>query len=173
MFEARYFFPLVFLLSAFFTVVSFIKFKKYFSNKHQFECPAQTTNFRFLAPFVKRFEIAIKRPYLLGVVPFDARFEILNPSNRPLRVFHRVSIREQRKDLSGNRIVPVAEFEITEPGEHILLNHSKQKFKEKDMLLIGPKSDSNIIWIVLGLIISSMFSISAFVISVLVWSGNL
>jgi hypothetical protein len=173
MLEANYFFPLVFLFSALVLTFCVWQLIRHYSVKHTFEYPALDATCRFYPGSANTFQIAIKRPYLDGVIPLNARFKIMNPSQEKVAVFHRVSISEQRKDLSGNRIVPVGEFEVKEAGEHVLINQNQDKFHSTDVIVIAPKNSSRIFWLILATLLSSVFSAGALVLTILFWSGQI
>ncbi len=171
MLEAHYFFPLVFLLSASLVAISIKLALTYVFSKQRFECPATSPSFGFLVSGSQQFEIAIKRPYLQGVIPFNTRFEIRSPNEGKLSVMHRVSISEQRRDFSGNRIVPVAQFHAKGSGEHTLINQNMDKLNPNDVIMIGPKNPIKAIVIILGLVISAFLAVGSLILSVMFWIG--
>src|SRR5205085_6785073 len=87
------------------------------------------------------YEIDVKSPYLFGAIPTSAIFLITNSKKKSeISVVQSVNLFSQRKNLSGERVVPVAEFTVTETGNYQFQNLNPERFREKDKLLITPKT---------------------------------
>jgi hypothetical protein len=74
-------------------------------------------------------------------MPFELSLEITALADkRKVTVTQALNLLSQRRNLSGERVVPLAEFEALHTGSYQLTNHSAEALKANDRLLIAPKT---------------------------------
>lgn len=114
------------------------------------------------------YEIAVKRPSLFGIIPSNITFRLVELKTKTeIPVYHRVNLFSQRKNMAGERIVPVSEFKVSEIGSYQLENFNPEKFKEKDKFLITPKTGSKGFLLIFAILFSAMLFIGGTVLTVL------
>lgn len=114
------------------------------------------------------YEIAVKRPYLFGVIPTSISFHLVDLKTKAdVPVFQSVNLFSQRKNMSGERIVPISEFKADETGSYKLMNLNPEKFKEKDKFLITPKTGSKGFLLIFAVLFSAILFIGGSVMTIL------
>jgi hypothetical protein len=120
------------------------------------------------------FEIAYKRPSLTGVIPTDCHFEVKRDSDQhEVQVYQKVNLLGMRKDMSGSRVVPVAEFSIAHPGTYTLRMTGSVNYKNGDKIMITAKSGSKGFMAIFVIIISAIATIAGLVLSILAWMNKI
>ena len=120
------------------------------------------------------YEIAVKRPSLVGVIPTNINFQLLEVGNQNKIIVRKaLNLFSQRKDLAGNRIVPISEFTISSLGEYELLNSESTKFNEKDKLVIMPKTGIRGLFLIFAILFSAILAIGGLVLTVLAFTNRL
>jgi hypothetical protein len=114
------------------------------------------------------YEIAYKRPALFGVIPTGIVFTLDRQSDgKRIMVSPKLSVFGSRKDMSGNRIVPVAEFSIDISGDYQLLIPEIQGRKEADKLIVTEKTGSQGFLMIFAILLSAIATIAGLVLSIL------
>ena len=120
------------------------------------------------------FEIAYKRSSITGVIPSDCHFKLKRESDKhEVAVSKNVNLLSMRKDLSGNRVVPVAEFNIEQPGSYTLRVTESVDYKAGDKILITAKTGSKGFVAIFAITISAIATMAGLVLSVLAWMNKL
>ncbi|GAB3543666.1 hypothetical protein [Spirosoma fluminis] len=128
------------------------------------EQSALAATFRFDLPKPGVYEVAVKRASIFGVIPRNNSFQINELlSNQPIAVDNYAFLTSKRTDMSGHRIVPVAEFTIEQPGSFQLANPATAQFTQTDTLLIAPKAGVKGVLLILATVFTSILFISGFV----------
>lgn len=139
-----------------------------YNNPNSLEFSALLPSTTFEIKEIGMYEIAVKRPYLFGVIPSVLNLHVVELKTRAeIPVVHAVNLFSQRKNLSGERIVPVSEFNAAQIGTYQLQNLSTEKFKEKDKLLITPKTGVTGFLLIFAILISAFLFIGGTVMTVL------
>ncbi len=114
------------------------------------------------------YEITVKRSSIFGMVPTNNSLQVSDLKyGKTIAVESYSLLLGGRKDMSGNRIVPIAEFVIDQPGSFQLLNPATANFNESDTLLIVPKPGFKAIRLILSTVFSGILFISGLVFSIL------
>ncbi|MFD2570802.1 hypothetical protein ACFSUS_09175 [Spirosoma soli] len=128
---------------------------------------AQSAAFDFDIKAPGVYEIAVKRPSILGLIPKNNSFRIRDlQTGETIVVGTYIFSSSKRTDIAGHRTVSVGEFTIKYPGSFRLENFSTSTFKENDQLLIGPKPVGGVLMI-LATVFSGVFFIVGLVFSIL------
>lgn len=132
------------------------------------EKAALSPSFQFDLAKEGTYEIAVKRSTLFGAIPRNNSFRIDDLTNhRLVTVLNYSFLTTKRTDVSGNRIVPVAEFSINQPGTFQLTNQTQDNFTDTDQLLITPKSTGKTVITILAILFSAFVFLSGFVLFIL------
>ena len=165
-------FPAIFLAGAYFLFRSISRIVQVYAGA-KIEFSAKTASNAIKIDRVGDYEIAYKRPSLIGVIPANCIFTLVKDADQhELRVVSALNMLGMRKDMSGNRVVPIAEFNITEPGAYTLHITESVSFKEGDKLLITAKMGSKGFLAIFAIIISAIATIAGFVLSMLAWMNE-
>jgi len=114
------------------------------------------------------YEIALKRPSLFGIMPSKLSLEITALDNkRKVPVIPALNLLSQRRNLSGERVVPLAEFEALNTGSYQLTNHSAEALKENDRLLVTPKTGAKGFALIFAILFSAILFIGGLVLTLL------
>ncbi|MGA0555765.1 hypothetical protein ACO2Q8_03875 [Larkinella sp. VNQ87] len=114
------------------------------------------------------YEIAVKRPSLTGIIPTSIPFQLAEVSTgKTIVVQAFVNLLSQRRDMSGHRIVPIAEFTIEQAGTYRLTNPAIDRFKDKDKLIIMPKTGSQGFLLIFAILFSAILLIGGLVLFIL------
>lgn len=113
------------------------------------------------------YEIAVKRPYTLGLIPTNLSLQLISEDNSPIVINKNLNLFGQRKNMSGDRIVPVAEFEVQQSGKYIFNNQDTGKFKEKDKLTISPKTGARGFLLIFAILFSALLFIGGLVMTII------
>ena len=120
------------------------------------------------------YEIAYKRPSLTGAIPTNCAFKLTaDADQRELNVISAANLLGMRKDMSGNRIVPVASFHIERTGTYTLHTTGSISFKEGDQLLITAKTGTKGFLTIFAIILSAIATIAGLVLSILAFMNKL
>ncbi|SKB74246.1 hypothetical protein [Dyadobacter psychrophilus] len=160
-------FPALFLTGVYFLIKSIGRIVQVYAGP-KIEFPARTGSSQLKIDQSGDYEIAYKRPSLTGVIPTNCEFKLTEDADqRELKVISSVNLLGMRKDMSGNRVVPVASFKIERPGTYTLCTTESAGFKEGDKLLITTKSGTKGFWAILAIAISGIATIAGLVLSIL------
>ncbi|GAB3905630.1 hypothetical protein GCM10028803_36770 [Larkinella knui] len=132
------------------------------------EWSAQLPEFDFALKDPGAYEIAVKRPSSTGIIPTGIPFQLSDLSGGktvPVRAF--VNLLSQRKDMSGNRIVPIAEFAIEQPGNYRITHPAMERFKANDKLIVMPKTGSKGFLMIFAVLFSAFLFIGGLVLFLL------
>lgn len=166
-------FPVLFIAGFYFLIKSIGRIIAIYSGK-KIEFSASETS--VVCKLDKRgtYEIAYKRPALLGTIPTDIAFAFSSQSDgKEIIVSRTVNVLGSRKDMSGNRIVPVAEFTIDASGDYRLLIPEIQGRKERDKLIITEKTGSKGFLIIFAILFSAIVTIAGLVLSILAFLNKI
>ena len=156
------------ILGLFLLIKSISKMLALYNNPNRVEFSALLPSVNFEIKQIGMCEIAVKRPAFFGVIPTHLNLRLLNMnSNLEIAVHQSVNLFSQRNSMSGERIVPVSEFTVTETGSYQLQNLNPEKFKENDKLLITPKTGAQGFFLIFAIIFSAILFIGGTVFSVL------
>lgn len=110
------------------------------------------------------YEISVKRTSIVGVIPKINSFQVSNRQNgESVTVDHYNFLLSKRTDMAGNRIVPIAELTISQPGSFRLLNPATDRFTETDKLVLQPKAEFKGILMIIATVFSSLTFIGGLV----------
>ncbi|MCF2492680.1 hypothetical protein [Dyadobacter chenhuakuii] len=166
-------FPALFLTGAYFLFRSITRIVQVYAGP-KIEFSAKTATNTIKIDQGGDYEIAYKRPSLTGVIPSNCTFTLIKDADqREWQVVSALNMLGMRKDLSGNRVVPIAEFNIAEPGTYTLRTTESVSFKEGDRLLITAKTGSKGFLAIFAIIISGIATIAGLVLSILAWTNRL
>ena len=114
------------------------------------------------------YEIAVKRPSLFGIIPTAVTFQLQDlKTEADIPVVRSVNLLSQRKNMSGERIVPIAEFTANETGSYRLNNHNPEMFREHDKFLVTPKTGAEGFLLIFAILFSAILFIGCTVITIL------
>ncbi|WAC13741.1 hypothetical protein [Dyadobacter pollutisoli] len=120
------------------------------------------------------YEIAYKKPAIFGTIPTHIAFQMhRQPDGKEILVSRRVNVFGSRKDMSGNRIVPVAEFTIDVPGDYRLLIPEIQGGKDRDKLIIKEKTGLKGFLMIFAILFSAIATIAGLVLSILAFLNKI
>jgi len=120
------------------------------------------------------YEIAYRRPALLGIIPTQVLYKLISLSDgRHFDVTNVTNHLGSRKDMTGSRIVPVAEFNIDAQGIYRLTVGQLPEIKKGDGLVIMKKTGSKGFLMIFAIIVSAMATIAGLVLSVLTFLGKI
>ncbi|WP_138994807.1 hypothetical protein [Larkinella sp. C7] len=132
------------------------------------EDSALVPDFEFPLKQPGAYEIAVKRPSLTGIIPTDIPFEMSDlMTGKTVAVHAFVNLLGQRKDGSGSRIIPIAEFTIEQEGRFKLINPQTGRFKERDSLIVMPKTGSQGFLMIFAVLFSAILFIGGLVLFIL------
>jgi hypothetical protein len=137
----KFLFPLLFFAGFYFLIKSIGRILAVYSGK-KIEFPANEAS--VICKFSKpgTYEIAYKRRTILGVVPTDVAFTFSRqPDGTDIIISKAVNVLGSRKDMSGNRIIPVAEFSIAVSGNYEL-NIPEIRPERKATSFLSPKKQA-------------------------------
>jgi hypothetical protein len=156
------------IVGLFLLVKSVSKMISVYSNPNSVEFPATLAKTSFQIKEAGMYEIAVKRPALFGIIPTNISFRLIAiDNNTPVTVNRSLNLFSQRKNMSGERIVPIAEFKAEKNGEFQLENLDIEKFKERDKLLITPKTGTKGFFLIFAILFSAILFIGGTVLTVI------
>lgn len=86
------------------------------------------------------YEIAYRRPATWGIMPTGVLYKLVSlPDGKHFDAVNVVNHLASRKDMTGSRIVPVAEFSIGKAGTYQLTVEKLSEIKKGDGLIIMKK----------------------------------
>lgn len=139
-----------------------------YNNPNRVEFSAKLLSSEFEVRASGDYEIAVKRPSLFGIIPHKVTFHVRDlESGTEIRVMQNLNLFSQRKTLSGERVVPVAEFCAGNLGKYELQNLSSSEFKDNDKLVITPKTGAKGFLLIFAILFSAIFFIGGLVMTLL------
>ena len=163
---------IIFLLSGilglFLLIKSISKMVALYNNPNSAEFSALLPSSTFEIKQAGEYEIAVKRPDLFGIIPSNIAFRLVDlKTQNEIPVIQSVNLFSQRKNLSGERIVPISEFKADEMGTYELQNFNPEKFKERDKFLITPKTGAMGFLLIFAILFSAILFIGGTVMGIL------
>ena len=114
------------------------------------------------------YEIAYKRPSVWGAIPTDISFRLIQQrAHKEYPVSKAVNIFGARKDMTGSRIVPVAEFTVDEAHDYELQTIGFYQFENGDEFVISPKTGFKGFFILFAITFSALVAIAGLVFSMM------
>ena len=130
----------------------------------QQEFSATGTTLSFTLPNAGSYEIDVKRSSVTGVIVPGKVFELYEmPEKKPVAITAVSGFLSGRKDMSGNRIVPVARFEISRGGQYEL--HNYNSYRSEDRLVIMPAAGTKGLLMILATVFSGLLTIGGLLLS--------
>lgn len=134
--------------------------------------PATESSHEFELKSAGSYEIVVRRPSVFGVIPHKIKFTVKDlTSHAEIPVTHQLNLLGQRKGLSGDRIVPIAFFEISDSGRYQLNLLDSSLFKKGDRIQVMPKTGSKGFVLIFVILAASILFIGGLVMSVLLFLG--
>ncbi|MEJ7736686.1 MAG: hypothetical protein WKF97_04595 [Chitinophagaceae bacterium] len=131
-----------------------------YNNPHRVECSAREHLNIVTLNQPGMYEIAVKRPYLLGPISGSAFFRLVDlDNNLEIPVEQNLNLLGQRKNMSGDRIVPISQFNINKTGSYQLHNSNPEKYKDRDRFVITPQTGHKGIVLVFAIVGSGILFI--------------
>ncbi|MCF0069061.1 hypothetical protein LZD49_01175 [Dyadobacter sp. CY261] len=128
----------------------------------------------FHLPEPGTYEIAYRRPAMLGIMPTKVSYQLISlPGGKQFDVMNVVNHLGSRKDMSGSRIVPVAEFSIDAPGTFQLTVDQLPEIKKGDGLIIMKKTGAKGFLMIFAILVSAIATIAGLVLSILAFLGKI
>jgi hypothetical protein len=132
------------------------------------EFPANSPSKDFDIDNPGNYEISLKRPFTFKGIKTDMVFRLTNKTTEnELTVVKVLNLLGTRKDLSGNRIIPVAEFAVTEKGLYHIEIVDFPNYRVKDQFIITPKTGGRAVPLIFAIIFSGIATIAGLVLSIL------
>ena len=149
-------------------IKSISKIVALYNNPNTVEFSALLPSVTFEIKQIGMYEIAVKRPSLFGIIPSNIIFHLEEiTTHTEIPVYRSVNLFSQRKNMAGERIVPISEFKVDQVGSYQLENFNPEKFKEKDKVMITPKTGSKGFLLIFAILFSAMLFIGGTVMLVL------
>jgi hypothetical protein len=156
------------IIGLFLLIKSISKMIALYNNPNSVEFSALLPSATFEIKEAGTYEIAVKRPYLFGIIPSDVNFHLVDLKTKAeISVYRSVNLFSQRKNMSGERIVPVSEFKVETVGSYQLDNLNPEKFKERDKFLITPKTGATGFLLIFAILFSAGLFIGGTVLTIL------
>ncbi|MCF0062358.1 hypothetical protein MUK70_02615 [Dyadobacter chenwenxiniae] len=166
-------FPIICITGIYFLFKSIGKIMEVYGGK-KIEFPATSIMDQLELDAAGTFEIAYKRPSLTGIIPSDCHFKLKRHADQQeLKVFNKVNLLGMRKDMSGSRVVPIAEFNLEQPGTYTLRMTESEDYKKGDKIQITAKTGSKGFIAIFAIIISAFATIGGLVLSILAFMNKL
>ncbi|GAB3942832.1 hypothetical protein GCM10028805_08060 [Spirosoma harenae] len=128
------------------------------------EWVAQSPVFDFSLDKTGIYEIAVKRSAIFSAIPRNVSFQVSNrQTGAAIAVDSYTFLNLKRTDMSGNRIVPIAELTFDQPGTFRVLNASTDRFTETDKLMLAPKAGVNGVLLILATVSMGILTIASLV----------
>ena len=141
---------------------------KLYNNPNGVELSALQSSSIFDLHQTGAYEIAVKRRAFFGMMPSKISLSLHEvSSNAEVTVYQKLNVFSQRNTLSGARVVPVSEFQISSTGTYRLNNFDTAKFKEHDTLVITPKTGYKGFLLIFVIISSGILFIGGLVLTLL------
>lgn len=165
-------FPALFLTGVYFLIKSIGRIMQVYAGP-KIEFPAKTGTNKLKIDRPGDYEIAYKRPSLTGSIPTNCSFKLTaDADQRDLDVISSVNLLGMRKDMSGNRIVPVASFNTERADNYTLHTTESASFKEGDQLLITAKTGTSGFLAIFAIVLSGIATIAGLVLSILAFMNK-
>ncbi|GAB4040806.1 hypothetical protein [Spirosoma gilvum] len=145
-------------------VKSVAKLIHVYTDGPRIEWMAQSPIFDFDLAQAGSYEISVKRASVFGRIPTSTAFRVSDRQNGqsiPIAIYGYLT--SKRTDLSGNRIIPIADFTINQPGSFRLHTPDTNRFIDQDKLVLSPKAGIMGVLMILGTVCSSVLSIASLV----------
>lgn len=166
-------FPILCITGIYFLFKSIGKIMDVYGGK-KIEFPATSFMNQLELDAAGAFEIAYRRPSITGVIPSDCHFKLIRHSDKhEVSVSQKVNLLGMRKDMSGNRVVPIADFNIEQPGTYTLRMTESVDYKAGDKIIITAKTGSKGFLAIFAIIISAIATIAGLVLSILAFMSKL
>lgn len=166
-------FPLVFIAGLWFLIRSIGRIIEIYGGKKvTLALDRPLPDFQLSEP--GEYEIAYRRPALLGIMPTKVLYKLVSlPDGRHFEVTNVINHLGSRKDMTGSRIVPVAEFSISNTGTYRLIIEQLPEIKKGDGLIIMKKTGSKGFLMIFAIIVSAIATIGGLVMSILSFLGKI
>ncbi|MCE7065966.1 hypothetical protein [Dyadobacter sp. CY326] len=166
-------FPILFITGVYFLIKSIGRIMQVYGGpKTEFSANAIENVIKFSE--AGDYEIAYKRPSINGVIPTNWSFELIRESDKKeLLVWGIVNPLGMRKDMSGNRVVPIATFFIDHPGSYTLHTTESVGYKDGDKLLVTAQSGSKGFIAIFAILLSAIATIAGLVLSILAFMNKI
>ncbi|EKD42093.1 MAG: hypothetical protein ACD_73C00333G0004 [uncultured bacterium] len=156
------------ILGLFFLIKSILRTVALYNNPNSVEFFTLLPSLTFEIKQIGMYEIAVKCPYWFAMLPTGIKFRLVNlKTNTEIPIVQKLNFFSQRRNMSGDRIFPISEFNVLETGNYQLQNFNTEKFKEKDKFLITPKTGLKGLLLILAIVFSGIFFIGGMVMAVL------
>lgn len=166
-------FPLLFLAGLWFLIRSIGRIIEIYGGK-KIMLPLDKPLPHFQLSEPGEYEIAYRRPAFLGIIPTSVQYQLISvPDGKHFEVTHVVNHLGSRKDMTGSRVVPVAEFTIDATGIYHLTVGQLGEIKKGDGLIIMKKTGSKGFLMIFAIIISAIATIGGLVLSFLAFVGKI
>lgn len=165
--------PIVFLTAFYFLIKLIGRMAALFGGK-KFEFPVTDSTQILDFKDAGLYEVAIKRSATFGAVPGYLRLKITSVAEqKDIAMKPGQNIFGGRKDMSGNRIIPIAVFEIAQSGQYSFQCSDYERLKEDDKITVSATKGDSVLLLILGLVISGALTIAGLVFSILAFTGRL
>ncbi|SEJ20181.1 hypothetical protein SAMN05216327_10759 [Dyadobacter sp. SG02] len=166
-------FPLVFVAGLWFLIRSIGRIIEIYGGKKvSLPLDRPLPDFQLSEPGA--YEIAYRRPAMLGIMPTKVLYRLTSLSDgKHFEATNVVNHLGSRKDMTGSRIVPVAEFSITETGTYRLIVEQLPEIKKGDGLIIMKKTGSKGFLMIFAILASAIATIGGLVLSILAFLGKI
>lgn len=166
-------FPLVFIAGLWFLIRSIGRIIEIYGGK-KVNLPLDRPLPEFQLSEPGDYEIAYRRPALLGIMPTKVLYKLtFLPDGRHFEAKNVINHLGSRKDMTGSRIVPVAEFSIADAGTYQLTVERLPEIKKGDGLIIMKKTGSKGFLMIFAIVASAIATIGGLVLSILVFLGKI
>lgn len=166
-------FPLLFIAGLWFLIRSIGRMIEIYGGK-KITLPLDKPLPEFQLTEPGEYEIAYRRPAFLGIIPTKILYKLISlPDGRHFEATNVINHLGSRKDMTGTRIVPVAEFSIDVQGTYRLTVEQLPEIKKGDGLIIMTKTGSKGFLMIFAIIISAIATIAGLVLSVLAFLGKI
>ncbi|CAG5008457.1 hypothetical protein DYBT9275_04273 [Dyadobacter sp. CECT 9275] len=164
--------PVLLIAGGYFLLKSIKKIVQINSGK-KIEFPASLSLKSLILDVPGIYEIAYKRPSVWGSIPTDISFRIIQlRAHKEYPVSKAVNLFGARKDTSGSRIVPVAEFTVDEAHDYELQTIGFYQFENGDEFIISPKTGYKGFVIMFTIAFSALVMITGLVLSIMMVLTN-
>lgn len=166
-------FPLLFVAGLWFLIRSIGRIIEIYGGK-KITLPLDKPLPEFQLSEPGNYEIAYRRPAFLGIMPTKVLYRLTSlPDGRHFEATNAVNHFGSRKDMTGSRIVPVAEFSITNAGTYQLTVERLPEIKKGDGLIIMKKTGSKGFLMIFAILASAIATIGGLVLSILAFLGKI
>lgn len=166
-------FPLLFIAGLWFLIRSISRIVEIYASKKT-ALPLDRPLPEFYLSEPGDYEIAYRRPAFLGIMPTKVIYKLSSLSDgKHFQAANVINHLGSRKDMTGSRIVPVAEFSIERAGAYLLTVEQLPEIRKGDGLIIMKKTGSKGFLMIFVILASAIVTIGGLVLSVLAFTGRL